>query len=145
MIEAELPDGTILEFPDDIDPEVMKRSIKKFMKVPVDAPTDTPVPPPSLSMLDVGQQAIQNFPKSALQAGKDIITPLTEPVETAKALGNLGLGVIQKAIPGRQESEKYADTLGEYFSDRYVKQGAIKRTIANDPAGFLLDLSTVLS
>lgn len=145
MIEAELPDGTILEFPDDIDPQVMERSIKKYMKVPVGAPADTPAPPPSLSMLDVGQQAIQNFPKSALQAGKDIITPLTEPVETAKALGNLGLGVIQKAIPGRQESEKYADALGEYFSDRYVKPGAIKRTIANDPAGFLLDLSTVLS
>ena len=57
MIEAELPDGTILEFPDDIDPQVMERSIKKYMKVPVGAPTDTPAPPPSLSMLDVGQQA----------------------------------------------------------------------------------------
>tara|TARA_R110000803_G_scaffold210699_1_gene283292 strand:+ start:883 stop:2625 length:1743 start_codon:yes stop_codon:yes gene_type:complete len=109
------------------------------------ADTPAPPPPPSLSMLDVGQQAIQNFPKSAMQAGKDIVTPFMEPVETAKALGNLGLGVIQKAIPGRQESEKYADALGEYFANRYVKPGAIKRTIANDPAGFLLDLSTVLS
>ena len=145
MIEAELPDGTILEFPDDIDPQVMERSIKKYMKVPVGAPTDTPAPPPSLSMLDVGQQAIQNFPKSALQAGKDIITPLTEPVETAKALGNLGLGVIQKAIPGRQESEKYADALGEFFANRYGGLEKFKQTIANDPAGFLLDLSTVLS
>ena len=69
------------------------------------ADTPAPPPPPSLSMLDVGQQAIQNFPKSAMQAGKDIVTPFMEPIETAKALGNLGLGVIQKAIPGRQESE----------------------------------------
>ena len=33
MIEAELPDGTILEFPDGTDPSVIQRTVKRVLGV----------------------------------------------------------------------------------------------------------------
>ena len=44
MIEAELPDGTILEFPDGTDPKVMQASAKKYMAKNTVAPGSEPLP-----------------------------------------------------------------------------------------------------
>lgn len=44
MREAQLPDGTILEFPDDTADDVMTMAVKKHLSVPVvSAPTNSPV------------------------------------------------------------------------------------------------------
>jgi hypothetical protein len=96
-------------------------------------------------LVGVGAQAISNFPASAAQFGEDIITPITQPVETAKAVGNLLLGIAQKAIPGTQSSEATADAVGQFFMDRYGGMEEIKQTMANDPVGFMADLSAVLT
>lgn len=101
--------------------------------------------PSGMSWSDVITSAGRNFPQSAGQAGKDLITPFVEPIETGKALGNLALGAAQKLIPGEQGSEKYADAVGGFFADRYGGLENLKKTIATDPAGFLLDFSSVLS
>tara|TARA_R110001599_G_scaffold153062_6_gene338158 strand:- start:448 stop:2142 length:1695 start_codon:yes stop_codon:yes gene_type:complete len=98
-----------------------------------------------LSWQDVLQQAQANLGSSATQAGKDLITPFVEPVQTAKSLGNLALGAVQKVIPGEQSSEKYADAVGKFFADRYGGMENFKKTVAKDPAGVLLDLTTILS
>ena len=37
MIEAELPDGRILEFPDDTDPLVIQARVKEFMGIKTNA------------------------------------------------------------------------------------------------------------
>ena len=102
-------------------------------------------PPASLSISDMISMAVDNLGSSAVQAGKDLVTPFVEPVETAKALGNLALGTAQKVIPGEQSSEKYADAVGQFFANRYGGVEELKNTIAKDPAGFLLDFSTILS
>lgn len=104
----------------------------------------------SQSWSDVGSKALQNIPSSAAQAGKDLIQPFVDPVGTAKALGNLALGGIQKAIPDSltfipQGSEKYVDALGSFVSDRYVGMDNFKNTIATDPVGVLADLSMFLT
>ena len=70
---------------------------------------------PGMSWRDVAQGAAANFPKSAMQFGADLVSPVTEPVETAKGLMNLGLGIIQKAIPGEQPNEATADAVGAVF------------------------------
>lgn len=61
MIEAELPDGTVLEFPDGTSPAVMQRAVKKLMGA--QQPT-TPV----------------DTPPSALERARDYVT---EPVSRA--------------------------------------------------------------
>ena len=104
-----------------------------------------PQTPTSLSISDMISMAVDNLGPSAVQAGKDLVTPFVEPVETAKALGNLALGTAQKLYPGEQSSEKYADAVGQFFAKRYGGVEELKNTIAKDPAGFLLDFSTILS
>jgi hypothetical protein len=99
----------------------------------------------SISWSDVPDMAMDNFGSSAKQFGSDIVQPFISPIETAKSLGNLGLGIIQKVIPGEQESEKYADAVGKFFADRYGGEEELKRTMATDPVGFLADASTVLT
>ena len=104
-----------------------------------------PQTPTSLSIPDMISMAVDNLGPSAVQAGKDLVTPFIEPVETAKALGNLAVGAVQKVIPGEQSSEKYADAVGQFFAKRYGGVEELKNTIAKDPTGFLLDFSTILS
>jgi hypothetical protein len=108
----------------------------------VTAPQETPQ---SIPWSDVPGMAMDNFGSSAKQFGSDIVQPFISPVETAKSLGNLGLGIIQKVVPGEQESEKYADAVGEFFSNRYGGIEELKRTMATDPVGFLSDASTILT
>lgn len=108
-------------------------------------PTPTAQPDQELSWSDVPMQAFSNIPSSAAQFAQDMATPFMEPVETAKALGNVGLGAIQKLIPGEQSSEKYADMVGQFIEDRYGSEDAFKNTIAKDPVGVLADFSTVLT
>ena len=74
-----------------------------------------------------------------------IIEPILSPIETATSIFNLGKGIISLAIPGEQPSEKYAVAVGEHFKNRYGGLENLKKTIAEDPAGFLLDASTVLT
>jgi len=91
------------------------------------------------------KQAIQNLPGSTLQLGKDIVTPLLQPITTAKSVYALGKGIIQLAIPGEQKDEKTARAVGQYFANRYGGLENIKQTFAKDPAGFLADASVVLT
>ena len=91
------------------------------------------------------KQAIQNLPGSTLQLGKDIVTPLLQPITTAKSVYALGKGIVQLAIPGEQKDEKTARAVGQYFANRYGGLENIKQTFAKDPAGFLADASIVLT
>lgn len=97
------------------------------------------------SVGDVAMQAGKNLIPSAKRFGSDIAGMIAHPIETVQNIGRLGLGVAEKAIPGQQPHEVYADTLGRYFADRYGGVDNIKRTIAQDPVGFAADVATVLS
>ncbi len=97
-----------------------------------------------MSIGDVANGAVINFPSSAMHLGENIITPIMHPIETAKNLYHLGAGIIEKAIPGTQADEATANAVGKYFSDRYGGLENVKKTIATDPAGFLADASVVL-
>ena len=98
-----------------------------------------------IAFSDVPAMALRNLPESAERFGEDLIQPFLHPVETAKNVGNLAVGAVQKLIPGEQESEVYADAVGQFFADRYGGWENVKRTMAEDPVGFLADVSTVLT
>lgn len=81
-------------------------------------------------------------------AGKnisDMWSAVTHPVQTAKGVGSMVTGGVEKLIPGQQGQEQNFDALVGFFKDRYGSLPNVKQTIIEDPAGFLLDLSTVLS
>lgn len=98
-----------------------------------------------MSWKSVVRQAVSNTPKSGAQFLEDIITPFAHPVDTAKAIGNLGLGLEQKFIPGTQGNEYIVDDLVDMFKDRYGGIENFKKTLAEDPVGAVADIATVLN
>jgi hypothetical protein len=89
-----------------------------------------------------GKEALKNLPGSIVQEGKNVIGAITEPVQTIKGIGNLALGVAEKAIPGGPyPQEKYADALGDYYSNKYGSKDAFLQELQNNPASILSDLS----
>jgi len=98
-----------------------------------------------LSFGEVASQAIGNLPKSALKYAEDLVTPITDPVGTAKGLYSFTTGLIQLAIPGEQPDEKTVKAVGDYFANRYGSLEAFKLAVAEDPVGVVGDVSTVLT
>ncbi len=101
--------------------------------------------PASMSAGDVATQAVQNLPSSAAQFAQDVVRPIFQPVETLGNLGELIIGSFQKLLPGRQSREYAPEAVGQFFADRYGGLENVKRTIAEDPVGFVADVSTVLT
>lgn len=87
---------------------------------------------------------IKNVPSSGAQYVENMATAIASPVETAKAIGNLFLGAVQKLYPGEQEAEKYADAFANAMKERYGSWDNAKRTLENDPVGLLGDVSSFL-
>ena len=111
----------------------------------LDAPLKKDDEKKTIAWSDIPGKMIGNLYPSGTQAASDIAYPFMHPIETAKGLGTLGLGLIQKFIPGEQEAEKSANAVGEFFAQRYGGIEQLKNTLANDPVGFLLDASTVMT
>jgi len=132
--------------------------------------------PALIARLDAGEtefdlgEMVSNIPSSAAQFGKDIIQPLMHPIDTAKGLGNLIEGGIDKGAhaianklpdsflmnfaPGNETGvyrnpnwgkEQQADAVGQFYSDRYGSTDNFKKTAMNDPVGLLSDASAVLT
>lgn len=99
----------------------------------------------TLPWSDVPGMALKNFGPSLGQLAKDTVRPILEPVETAKSIGNLALGLYQKITPGVQPNEAMVDAVGDYFKNRYFTVDGFKQAVAEDPAGVLADVSTVLT
>jgi hypothetical protein len=94
---------------------------------------------------EVGKKAVSNFPESAMGVAEDAIYPFLNPVTTAKSVLSLGKGIYQLTTPGEQPDEATARAVGNYFVDRYGSMVGFKNAIAEDPAGVLMDASTVIS
>lgn len=83
---------------------------------------------------------------SAGRFARDVAQPFIHPVETAKSLKDLGLGILEKT--GLKESaghEKYADAVGQFFVDRYGSIEKAKHTLETDPVGMAADVSMFLT
>ena len=100
---------------------------------------------------EMASSAVGNLPGSAWQFAKDVTAPIHSPVETAKGLGGLAAGVVQRMNrsqrsglgldeePGAQEQN--VDALLDFVKERYGGLENIKRTVAKDPAGFFADIA----
>lgn len=88
-------------------------------------------------------QGVLNLPRSTYELGKSTLQALTSPLETGRAVVNLGSSVLGK-LGVTDASPEMADQVGKFYKDRYGSVENAKRTFAKDPAGFLADASTVL-
>jgi hypothetical protein len=132
MQEIEMPDGSVLEFPDGMDDAAIKSAISTYKPEP-------------MSMGTMFSQAGSNLVPSAKQAASDLVQPFLHPIDTFNSVKNLGKGVVQKVLPGEQPEEKYADAFGKFFMDRYGGIENAKRTFATDPVGFMSDASMFIT
>jgi len=99
---------------------------------------------------------VNKFEFSAAETAKNFLPSLgtelgyladavTSPVQTGKALINLFTGVVQKAIPGVQNSEKHADALIKYYSNKYGSKEQFLRYLQEQPAAVLGDAAMILT
>lgn len=112
------------------------------------------------ALSQVPGEAIKNVPASYLEQLKGLYNVITSPIETAKTLGSAIAGAQLKTLTpesvkqisdfmGNEASVKQAietaNAFGGFYKDRLGSYENIKRTIAEDPVGFLGDLSTLFS
>lgn len=112
-----------------------------------------------MSYSEAAKQGIGNLPKSTGTVLHGLYTAVRHPLDTAKGVLDLGAGELQRALPesvvsaissmdfnpeeGRRVNEMAANVNERYA--KYATPEGRKELIATDPAGVLLDLSTILS
>lgn len=95
---------------------------------------------------EVPSAAAKHLVPSAISAGEAIAQPFLHPIQTYENIRDLGHGVLQKAgIMSGDEDTSKVDAVMKMVADRYGSMDKLRDTIANDPAGFVLDASTVLT
>ncbi len=107
--------------------------------------------PTAMNWRQVGSEAFHNFDDSAIEFAKSMGEIIVHPIQTGKQLFGLLAGVVEKAIPGEQKHEELVDAIGSFYKDRYGGGSFaealenIKKTMAEDPVGFLSDASILVS
>lgn len=98
---------------------------------------------------DVPLEAVKNIPSSALEYGKNIWQALRHPIKTGKALSDIVVGAMQPLLPedirAFPKQQEMAAQVGSFFKERYGGIENLKKTIAEDPVGFLTDISVPLT
>lgn len=118
------------------------------------------IPTQRRSFSDVPEEALTNIGPSALNFYKGLVTALTNPVQTASGVLDVGAGALQNLLPkdlvdlvnqidNKPEAAKRAvdtaNAVGGMFKDRYGSVEALKNTLATDPVGAAADLSTLFA
>lgn len=108
--------------------------------------------PRKYELSEVPMAAIRNAPASGLKVVGDVATAITSPVQTITGLGDIVGGIMEPVTPNfmyggdsRERALAARDNFTKYLADRFGGTEELKRTMAEDPIGFLGDLSTVLT
>ena len=107
----------------------------------------------SLTAGEVAEGAVESFLPSLGREVSGIWEAVTNPIDTASTVLDLGAGILQNVLPESvvqligedEESRALASAVGEYIADRYGGLENIKKTVATDSAGFAADLAGLLS
>lgn len=108
--------------------------------------------PRKYALSEVPMAAIRNAPASGLKVVGDVVTAVTSPIQTTTGIGDLVGGLMEPVTPNfmyggdsRERALTARDNFTKYLADRFGGTEELKRTMAEDPIGFLGDLSTVFS
>jgi hypothetical protein len=93
------------------------------------------------------KKSVGGFVGNILKSGGELIKGTAEaiinPIDTAKSIGRIGLGAVEKVVPGRQGAENEFDQLTNFYKERYGSFEKLKETAYNDPVGFASDIATL--
>lgn len=118
------------------------------------------IPKRQIALSDVPGEALSNVVPSAGKFFGGLYEAVTSPVQTTKALLDVGAGALRNALPApvvnfidqfdanpeaAQRASAVAKVVGGMYKDRYGDYESIKRTFAEDPVGAASDLSALLS
>ena len=118
------------------------------------------IPAQRRSFADVPGEALANVGTSAASFYKGLVTAITNPVQTATGILDVGAGALQKLLPkdlvdlvnqidtnpeASKRAVEMANAVGGMFKDRYGSVEALKNTLATDPVGAAADLSTLFT
>jgi hypothetical protein len=117
------------------------------------APTEVQAAPEDTSIGGTVASAISNLPRSTANLFQGLYQAVTSPVETGKAVLDVAAGGLQNILPESlvqaigpdERSRAAASQVADFYRQRYGSGEGLRQTIAQDPAGFLADVSTVLS
>lgn len=99
MIEAELPDGTVLEFPEGTSQDVIQRVVKQRIGAPA-----APAAPKEVSMIDRLQQQMTNLGGGLVRGAGSIGATILAPVDAAaRAVG------VENSFVGRNDRRQAMD------------------------------------
>ena len=146
---------TIPDIPDDVAPDApeLKAMVERIRASQRPAEKPMASAQQQLSAADVAVSAVKNFPSSVGSMLGDIYQAVSSPVQTTKAVLDLGAGVLQNVLPEKlvqmigedKPSRELASKVGQHYVQRYGSVEGAKRALATDPAGVMADLSTVLT
>ena len=104
-----------------------------------------PLPATPEGNVDVQAAAAENranFANSAVNVAKGIAHTVMHPIQTAEDIGTIGKGIMQKVgLMSGKDAVPAADAVGDALINRYGSWDAIKKTVHEDPVGFMMDLS----
>jgi len=115
---------------------------------------------PQLSYKDVPVMAMRNLPASAYKMGSELVHAVTNPLETAGNVMDIGAGLLRKVTPdfiarridqfdanpaAAQRATNAADQLAAMYKERYGTSQGFKQALAYDPMSVIADAATVIS
>lgn len=102
-------------------------------------------------------EAISNIPSSAKTFATGLWQTISDPVESAKNILDLGAGTLRNIAPeslrsvmdvgtpgAAERASNVASQVGGYYKKRYGSEEGVKKAIATDPVGVAGDLSALL-
>lgn len=107
--------------------------------------------PKDYSGMSTGEKVMEglsNVPESGAKLAGALYEAVTNPIDTATAIYNVGKGAIQLGLPelginidGDPEAQAMAKRVGEFYVNRYGSPEAAQRAMIEDPVGVLADIS----
>lgn len=104
---------------------------------------------PETKWSDVPGEAVKHAWPSAVNAAKNLVAPIADPVGTYEGVKTLGKGLLSKAkgALGYERSpsdERSVDALKQFYVDRYGSEEGWKKALSEDPFGVFADMSAFI-
>jgi hypothetical protein len=114
------------------------------LKKPDLKPTPEPMEPDTgLKRTLTPALMVKNLPKNAVEIMSTLYQAASHPQQTKNAITGLIGGMLQKAIPGDQPLEKYADQAWNIVVEKYGGIENIQKTMSEKPLDVMLDIASI--
>lgn len=154
IAKVQLPDGRIAKFevPEGTTPEQVTAFAESNFSQQNQAPQSN-----GLSWRDVPQKAYENALPSLVNVGKGIAETVLNPVDTLQNVvnaGNAGLQAVlpqsvndfmHRIAPETANNPHFGAAIADFYKNRYGSEEGFKQALATDPAGVLMDFSSIAS